>query len=142
MNHPQRLATFGNGSRWDEHPRGIVFTWHRGTADPAEPALPICIWLLPRCDLFFTAKPAKLFIRDNHDGDAVAPGCPVGTEKLIALGVCPSDENAMAVMGDGAGYDAGGSAKCLGGITKFKVALLFSPSNLAPSVSHRFSTSI
>jgi len=88
MGNAERVVALGNAACWHKHPRGIVHTGHPRAANPAEPGFPFRAWLLPHgdllladllladlllADLLLATQPAELLVRNDKDGDAVAP---------------------------------------------------------------------
>ena len=79
----ERVAPVGNGTCRHEHSRRVVLTWHGRAADTAEPRLPICVRLLPRCDMLLAPNPPELVVRNHNHRDAVAPRGPA-TDRAVA----------------------------------------------------------
>lgn len=83
VNDPKSVTSVRDGARGNEHSRWVVPARNGRSADPAEPRLPICAWLLPRCDVLFALNPAELIVQNDNNGYAIASRGPA-TDRAVA----------------------------------------------------------
>src|SRR5262245_23756451 len=77
------VTAVSDGACRNEHSGGVVFTGHRRATRAAKPRLPICVWLLPRCDVLIASDPTELTVRNDNNRDTIAP-CGLAADRAVA----------------------------------------------------------